>query len=65
MLLTSKSNVAGSASALNLALGPNVSGADQCCALLNGLPRTSKLQDKTKENIYIAKVQSIISTLNN
>lgn len=54
MLLTSKSSVAGSASALNLALGPNVSGADQCCALLNGLPRTSKLQGQNKRK-YLYK----------
>lgn len=54
MFFTSKSKVAGSASALNLALGPNVSGADQCCALFNGLPRTSKLQKKEKYS-YIAK----------
>lgn len=45
---TSKSSVAGSDSALNLARGPNVSGADQCCAWLNGLPRTSKLQVNKK-----------------
>lgn len=49
---TSKSSVAGSDSALNLARGPNVSGADQCCAWLSGLPRTSKLQvNKSHKNI--------------
>lgn len=41
--LTSKSNVAGSFSALNLARDPKVSGADQCLACDNGFPRTSKL----------------------
>lgn len=41
--LTSKSNVAGSDAVLNFALDPNVSGADQCRACANGLPRTSKL----------------------
>lgn len=41
--LTSNSNVAGSDAVLNFALDPNVSGADQCRACANGLPRTSKL----------------------
>lgn len=40
--------MAGSDSALNRARGPNVSGADQCCALLSGLPRTSKLKKKNE-----------------
>lgn len=48
--LTLMSSVAGSTSALNRAREPNVSGADQCCALSNGRPRTSKLQKRKKFN---------------
>lgn len=53
-VLTSKSNVAGFDAALKEARGPNASGADQCCALLSGRPRTSKLQkNRMKTRKYV------------
>lgn len=47
------SRVAGSTSALNRALEPNVSGADQCCASFKGLPRTSKLKFIETQTVMI------------
>lgn len=45
---TSSSKEAGSISLLNLARDPKISGADQCLACDNGLPRTSKLRINKK-----------------